>query len=147
LPADVKIEKRNGVNRIMSTANPVPANADAITVTESDLQKCGNDLSMLRACMVKKTQGPDGNICEITLNKRYGEKLGVSVEFEDLTITSFHAGGVFATWNEHNPSQRVHVGSRILEANGKSELTEKLKELKDATHATAISLKIECCDG
>jgi len=70
-----------------------------------------------------------------------------SVEFEDLTITSFHAGGVFATWNEHNPSQRVHVGSRILEANGKSELTEKLKELKDATHATAISLKIECCDG
>lgn len=50
-------------------------------------------------------------------------------------------------WNQNNPDQRVHVGSRILEANGRSEITEKLKELKDATHATTIDLKIECVEG
>eukprot|EP00746_Dinoflagellata_sp_MGD_P161966 gnl/MRDRNA2_/MRDRNA2_89322_c0_seq1.p1 gnl/MRDRNA2_/MRDRNA2_89322_c0~~gnl/MRDRNA2_/MRDRNA2_89322_c0_seq1.p1 ORF type:complete len:542 (+),score=124.96 gnl/MRDRNA2_/MRDRNA2_89322_c0_seq1:74-1699(+) len=146
LPADVKIVKRNGINLIMPTVSPVLANTDTITVTASDLQRCGNDLSLLRACMLKKSQEP-GNILNITLHKRYGEKLGVSVEFEDLRITSFHEGGVFCMWNEHNPDQRVHIGSRILEANGKSEAGETLKELKDATYATTIDLKVECVEG
>jgi len=146
LPAEIKIVKRNGINLIMPTAGHVPPNTDTITVTASDLQKCGNDLSLLRACMLKKSQDP-GNVITITLHKRYGEKLGVSVEFEDLQITSFHEGGLFCMWNEHNPDQRVHIGSRILEANGKSEITEKLKELKDATYATTIDLKIECVEG
>jgi hypothetical protein len=145
LPSDIKIVKRNGINLIIPTASQVPPNTDTITVTASDLQKCGNDLGMLRACMVKKSHEP-GNIINITLHKRYGEKLGVSVEFEDLQISSFHEGGLFCMWNESNPDQRVHVGSRILEANGKSEIAEKLKELKDATYATAIDLKIECAE-
>lgn len=147
LPNDVKIVKRNGVNLIVSTASPIPPNTETITVTASDLQTCGHDLSMLRARTLKKNEEPEGNIMEITLNKRYGEKLGVSVEFEDIQITSIHHGGVLALWNESNPESCVQIGSRILEANGKNETNEKLKELRDATYATMISLKIECFQG
>jgi hypothetical protein len=146
LPNDVKIVKRNGVNMIVSTVSPIPPNTEAITVTASDLQTCGTDLAMLRACMLKKDEGPT-NIIEIILNKRYGEKLGVTVDFEDLRITSFHEGGVFTMWNDSNPESRVRIGSRILEANGKTDTLGKLKEMKDATYATTISLKIERVEG
>lgn len=150
LPSDVKIVKRNGVNLIVSTASPLPRlppNTETITVTASDLQTCGSDLSMLRACMLKKIEEPEGSIIEIKLNKRYGERLGVSVEFEDLQITSIHPGGVLALWNESNPDRCVRVGSRILEANGKSETIESLREMRDATYATTICLRIECFEG
>merc|ERR1712118_380034 len=48
-------------------------------------------------------------------------------------------------WNHSNPDKCMRVGSHILEANGKSSTNaEVLKEMRDATYATMISLKIQC---
>lgn len=147
VPCEVKIVNRDDVNLIVSTGSTVPPNTETITVTASDFKMCGRNLSMLRACELKKSEGPQGNIIEITLNKRYGERLGLSVEFENLEVTAIHEGGIFAMWNHNNPDKCVRVGSHILEANGKNNgNAEILKEMKDATYATMICLKIQCSE-
>jgi len=56
---------------------------------------------------------------EVDVDKSSGGKLGCSLDIDTLEIKSISQSGLVAAWNMMRPQQKVKIGDRLIEVNGK----------------------------
>ena len=59
-----------------------------------------------------------------------------------MEVQKIEAGGFVAKWNAENPACRLHVGDKVLQANGKVTAAEILQELSTSPTRTGVTLVV-----
>mmetsp|Transcript_70565 Transcript_70565/g.181929 ORF Transcript_70565/g.181929 Transcript_70565/m.181929 type:complete len:511 (+) Transcript_70565:162-1694(+) len=95
---------------------PQAQSASLVSQTPDDLAQaaaaCRTDLLQFETL-----ESPDASTCHIVvLNKKRGQRLGLDVDADALTIDTVRSGAA-EDWNTENPHRRVMPGDRIVQVN------------------------------